>query len=208
MPVPGRSYSHDPRARSHRPSRQSEAVHYRSCLRIEFAYACAYCLSLEAEIAALAQFGLFEVEHFKPEAKFGHLRTIYKNLMWSCRACNRAKSSKWPTRAEVRRGERFVDPTAEGLGQHLRIVGDQLEALTPAGDYMIDELNLNSLEHCTRRRERDERFKLWQALQSALASGAVRDAGEKATLEAEAATILEMIVGTHKPWDAAITCAC
>lgn len=160
------------------------------------------------EVASGAQYGLFEVEHFKPESRFGSLRTIYSNLMWSCRACNRAKKNKWPTPLNDRRGERFVDPTAEALGTHLTTVGDEVQALTPAGEYMIDELNLNSLEHRTRRQERASAFKLWQAIQSALGSGAVGDASERALLEAEAARILEILLGTRDPWDPVDGCVC
>jgi hypothetical protein len=167
---------------------------------LEFAYTCAYCLSLEVEVAAGARYGLFEVDHFKPIKQAKSLRTIYKNLMWACRACNLAKKAKWPTAAEKARGERWVDPTAEALGNHLVIKGDIVEALTPAGEYMIDELNLNSQEHRTRRQERDNAFQLWQALQSTIAVG-IADANERAAVEAESQRCLELVLGSREPRD-------
>lgn len=208
MPVPGRNYSGQPKGRTHQPARQSKPTGYRSCLRLEFTYACAYCLSLEAEVAPGARYGLFEVEHFKPEKAFGSLRTIYTNLTWACRACNQAKRSTWPTQAEIARGEGFVDPTTEALGSHLTIVGDTVQAKSPAGEYMIDELNLNSLEHRTRRQERTKAFELWCALQSAILAGKISDPAEKSTVEAESKRCLELVLGTCEPWDPEPSCVC
>ena len=207
MPVPGRSYSQQAKGRTHKPTRQREHISYRACLRLEFAYTCAYCLSLEAEVAAGAVHGLFEVEHFKPVARFGSLRTIYTNLLWSCRACNLAKSSTWPDPTEEARGERWVDPTVEALGSHLSLTGDSVQALSAAGDYMIDELNLNSQEHRTRRQDREKALALWQALQSAIAVG-ISDPTEKAAMEEEAQRCLELVLGTREPWDPELACVC
>jgi hypothetical protein len=207
LQVPGRNYSQQPKGRAHKPGRQRDHVGYRACLRLEFAYTCAYCLSLEVEVAAGARHGLFNVDHFRPVARFGSLRTIYANLMWACRACNLAKSAKWPTAAEQARGEEFLDPTVEPLGRHLAIVGDSVQAMSRAGDYMIDELNLNSLEHRTRRQERNKAFVLWQALQSTIAVG-IPDPYQKAALEAESQRYLELVLGTCEPWDPELACVC
>jgi hypothetical protein len=147
------------------------------------------------------------VDHFRPVARFGYLRTIYTNLMWACRACNLAKGAKWPTAEEQARGEGFVDPTTQPLGSHLAIVGDSVQPLSPAGDYMIDVLNLNSLEHRTRRQERDKAFVLWQALQSTIAVG-IADPQEKAALQAQSQRYLELLMGTCEPWDPELACVC
>ena len=207
MSVPGRDYSSTPLPRIHRPRRQSEAVAYRPCLRIEFGYTCAYCVSHEAEVARGAKHGLFEVEHFRPEHAFGHLRTVYANLMWACAACNRAKSGKWPSAVAQARGSRFVDPCAEALSEHLQIVELEVVPRTAAGEYMIDELNLNSFEHRTRRKERKQSFAIWKGLKFAIETNDFSPA-ERLEMQAEAMRILELLLGSHAPSDVATTCKC
>lgn len=207
MSVPGRNYSSEPLPREHVPPRQSEALSYRPCLRLEFGYKCAYCIAHEAEVARGASHGLFEVEHFKPEHRFGNLRTVYGNLLWACARCNRTKGKRWPSAAAESRGERFVNPCEEALGEHLEIVDDDVVGKSPAGNYMIDELNLNSLEQQTRRIERRKAFDLWSALQSAIQARPI-PALERAELEAEATRIMDLILGEHKPADAVQSCKC
>lgn len=131
---------------------------YRDCLRFEFEFRCAYCLSHESEVAPGEKWGCFEIEHFKPKGirEFRRLRNAHSNLLWVCHACNRAKGNRWPSDDELPRGFRFVNPREEGLANHLEFRGTSVVALQPPGEYMIDEINLNSKTHLHRRTERAE----------------------------------------------------
>ncbi len=206
--------------RSHHPPKvngRKGYERYRGCLRLEFAFTCAYCLSTEREVSRGAAFGGFEVEHFRPKgvARFDRQRNHYFNLLWACRACNGTKGKRWPTKAMEVRGERLLDPSAEDLGKHLTVKGLVVEPVSdsPAGKTTIRLLNLNSSLHRNRRKEREER-----AIQLALVEGNI------ARLEAEALRFptdstarleaLEVTKGLARdlrrdtpPWDAPSECA-
>jgi hypothetical protein len=126
-----------------------------------------YCLAHEMEVGPLARYGGFEIEHFQPRGKFGQLRHQYRNLLWACAECNRAKGGHWPTANELAFGARFVDPSAEGLGKHLELSGkDDVVSHSPAGAYMIRHLNLRSPLHRERRRDRNDRAVRYELLKT------------------------------------------
>jgi hypothetical protein len=116
------------------------------------------CLQARRQAAPGEAYGGFEIEHFRPKgrAAFEQFRNSYRNLLWACHACNRAKGQKWPTKEDRAFGMRFVDPCKEGMGLFLRLSGDRVEPVDarPVGIYVIGEINLNSQTHVTRRRER------------------------------------------------------
>lgn len=70
-------------------------------LRKDFNYSCGYCDCHESSEGAEN----FEIDHFKPKNKkaFPNLKNEYSNLVYSCKTCNRAKSSKW-------KDDTYVDP--------------------------------------------------------------------------------------------------
>lgn len=156
----GPHYSAAALPRRHQPPRAKFGA-YRDCLRLEFAFTCAYCLSTEREAAEGEEYGGFEVEHFRPKGReeFRKLRHAYTNLLWSCHACNRAKWNKWPSKKERALGFRFVDPSKEALGHFLSLQGAQVHAVnsSTAGTYMIEEIRLNSPVHVGRRQRRAKR---------------------------------------------------
>ena len=167
-------YSLLPLRRTHspRPGPSGGSESYREqrpCLRLDFDFRCVYCLSSEGEAGPGYEFGGFEVDHFRPKhsAAFPRLKNEYRNLLWSCQACNRAKGKTWPTPVLEAAGLRFVDPSTEGLGKHIELCGpDEVSALTPAGDYTIQQLKLNSVVHRHRRSRRNkarERIEVLQA---------------------------------------------
>jgi hypothetical protein len=166
----GPQYSSAPLARRHRPPPARPYAEYRPCVRSEFKRTCVYCLCTEPEVAPGADYGGFEVEHFRPKADpcFKRFRNVYLNLFWACPACNRAKGDVWPTDAELARGERFVDPCGESLGAHLRLSAERVEAVagSKAADFMIIEINLNSALHVERRKERDRRARAFATLEA------------------------------------------
>jgi hypothetical protein len=169
-------YSDKPLHRTHVPPERSDgtpprAEEQRACLRLDFAFRCVYCLSHEREVGPGYRYGGFEIEHFRPKGKkdFRHLRHIYKNLLWACATCNRAKGKRWPTAELLSQGNRFVDPSVEGMGKHVELSGlDDIGHRSQAGWYIIRMLNLRSSTHRERRRERNERAKKYELVKAVL----------------------------------------
>jgi len=186
---------------------------------LEFSFRCVYCLSTETEIGPTDNYGGFEVEHFKPKghAAFKHLRNYYKNLLWCCHACNRAKGDAWPTSKEEKGGWRLVDPSKEPLGRHIAISGDRLIPVNGslAGEYMIDVVDLNSKLHVNRRRHRQKILSKVALLQATVESIASRVVGEP-SLESSVDQLLQQIASLSAvvgaslapPWDSPVSCRC
>lgn len=214
----GPTYELKPRPLRHRP-RKVDGLRgyerYRPCLRLEFGYSCAYCLSAEREVGRLEKWGGFEVEHFRPKGKapFKKLRNHYFNLLWACHACNRAKGSHWPDKDAERRGERYANPCEEALGEHLVIRGRIVEPVNASsvGRYMIRRLRLNSDLHRERRKEREE-----LATNYALAAATVTLLEQK---QSSSAAMAEAAIGLahvkekiaerlRAPWDKEDGCLC
>jgi hypothetical protein len=212
-------YVVSPTHRRHAPPKSRPYVEYRECLRLEFRYTCAYCLTTEREVGPVDEFARFEIEHFKPQGrrKFKHLRCFYPNLLWSCHECNREKGDIWPDASEVAQGYHFIDPGQTALGLHLALSGSRVVSLTNAGEYMIDEIGLNSAIHIYRRERRAQLLTIFatldvsaQSLRTKLAAAVNHAAllGELDRIEASIAEIRTMLEPTAPPWDAAISCAC
>ncbi len=105
---------------------------------------CAYCL-LQEGAPITGGYQSFQIDHFRPVAKFPRLIRDYWNLYYCCHWCNNAKSDTWPNNDQAKRGYRFVDPCVDDFyGKHARLdVSGRLEALTTAGDFTIREILLN-----------------------------------------------------------------
>jgi hypothetical protein len=101
-----------------------------------------------------------QVDHFDP--KIGpRRRNEYSNLMLASERSNNAKSDSWPSSSERRAGVRFLDPTREcEFGTHIveHSRSHKLIARTPAGQYHIDTLDLNSEQLVKARKDRSEEF--------------------------------------------------
>jgi len=131
--------------RREQPPALKDYHYYKPYLRRDFLNRCAYCLLHEGDEAA-GGFHAFTIDHFKPRKHFPLLETIYGNLYYACRWCNRAKSDTWPTDAESGPGYRFVDPCLEDLYlKHSRTdkVTGRLEPLSKPGEYTIGNVRLN-----------------------------------------------------------------
>lgn len=83
---------------------------YDDDLRKDFHNRCGYCGSSHDVIQS------FEIDHFIPEAQFkgrdNTLKTSYRNLVYSCKKCNRTKSGKYKDGPNylVLENIRFYDP--------------------------------------------------------------------------------------------------
>jgi hypothetical protein len=206
-------YSATSLQRKHSPRGRYSAA--RNCLRLEFTFSCAYCLSAESLVAPAERFGGFEIDHFVPQKLRKDLVHAYTNLIWSCAECNGVKRQTWPTDGEVAAGFRFVDPTVEPLAAHLAIVGCLVQPLTTAGKYMVEVLTLNSLVQQHRRSMRERKivaFETAQARFMLLKEQVVADSTLRLDAElADLATLLrdvERELGRQPPWDAPAACAC
>jgi uncharacterized protein (TIGR02646 family) len=116
---------------------------YKGCLRVDFDCRCAYCLIHERGYQTHES---VQIDHFKPRSRFPDLERTYSNLYYSCQLCNKRgrKGDRWPTQAEISGGFRFVDPCAEDWEKHIVFQRTgPVTAVTPAGEYSIDNLGLN-----------------------------------------------------------------
>jgi hypothetical protein len=119
---------------------------YKPLLREEFNYRCAYCLLHEGQEGLGGGFHNFQIDHFRPVQTFPALVSVYANLYYACRWCNRAKWRTWPTEEQQASSFRFVDPCAEDLYKdHARLIATtgELKPTSPPGDYTIREIQLN-----------------------------------------------------------------
>ena len=176
-------------------------------MRDDFGFRCVYCQSHEAEVGPGLPYGGFEVEHHQPTQKFRHLASRYDNLLWACPTCNRVKRDKWPSPEEHDRGYRFVDPSRERLSDHVELRGTSLVALTPAGEYTIDELELNLGVHPQRRERRLKFLKLVSLLEVLVEHHATRGLEVPAGVP-EALAEARRDLGLVLPSDAPTSCLC
>lgn len=136
------------------PPRAARYNEYRAFLRYEFRFLCSYCGIHEDE------YGVFEVDHFRPQARFPQLESDYANLYYSCRRCNNYKRDFWPSAEDEAAGLKFIDPCQEDLlGVHAEVLAcGALRAKTPAGDFTIGHLGLNRSALARWRRKRREQI--------------------------------------------------
>ena len=131
--------------RSVPPRRYRDYTRYRSLLRRDFQYRCAYCLTHERYLGGEAGCA---IDHHRPQRGLyarPDLESAYANLYWTCRECNDNKADTWPGSEEEERGMRFLDPCVpEGDHDlHWRTNPDgSLEAITSTGEYTIEYLKL------------------------------------------------------------------
>src|SRR5881628_3580589 len=115
-----------PLRRRHEPSLSTYRA-YRSCLRWEFGFSCAFCLLHEADfIGSGLHSGVFVVEHFESRSRSPSLSNSYENLFYACGLCNRARGAK-PVLDTV--GRRILNPTEVAWSEHFRLEHDEIQPL-------------------------------------------------------------------------------
>jgi hypothetical protein len=118
---------------------------YRTRLRQDFQYRCAYCLLHEYFLGGEA--GCC-IDHHRPlRGRYARPDLIadYNNLYWCCRECNENKGDFWPSPDDYHSGLRFLDPCQpqDDHDLHWRILPNgTLEPLTLTGKYTIRRLKL------------------------------------------------------------------
>ncbi len=139
--------------RTYRPARsavtqQANYRSYKSDLRRDFGSRCGYCDDSDEYFGGSHG---SHIDHFAPKSKFPELELDYRNLVYSCPFCNRAKSNKWvgDDSSKPHNGKcGFVDPCEPEYEDHLtRDTAGKIIALTKLGDYLIKNLNLQLIRH-------------------------------------------------------------
>jgi uncharacterized protein (TIGR02646 family) len=86
----------------------------------------------------------YHIDHFKPKSRFPELEVEYKNLVYSCPYCNRAKSNKW----KAKNG--FIDPCSQEYDKNLqRNDKGEIQSITERGKHIVQELRLYLQRHKT-----------------------------------------------------------
>jgi hypothetical protein len=117
-----------PTTRRHepKPARGEEGYQvYRPCLRWEFGFTCAFCLSHEADLAggrSTEGLGVTGVEHGHLQGTDPVRRNHYSNCFYACRYCNGSRGSRPSTST----GRSLLNPTQIAWGNHFYRSGDRL----------------------------------------------------------------------------------
>jgi hypothetical protein len=133
---------------------------YRSCLRWEFGFTCAFCLLHEADLTGhgVEGTGLMGIEHFLPISKAQERANEYSNCFYACRFCNGARSDASATDAK---GRKLLNPCDQAWGAHFHLSHDD-RLLPRPGDadaaYTEFVYDLNDLRKIEIRRWRRERL--------------------------------------------------
>jgi HNH endonuclease len=119
--------------RRHDPHGYVDVTSFRPWLRDEFVFRCVYCLRRERWEPDAS---VFEIDHIRPTSRFPALAVIYDNLVYSCTACNSAKS-----------GQEVPDPTRVFIASKVTVERDgRLTPHDPEARRLILELDLNDPE--------------------------------------------------------------
>lgn len=113
----------EPLRRRHTPLRAGYKT-YRSCLRWEFGFSCAFCLLHESDLVEAGAEGtaLMTIEHHVTRQADPTLVDSYENCFYACRYCNRARGIVRLSRS----GPRLLEPCTVAWAGHFEIVGDEL----------------------------------------------------------------------------------
>lgn len=130
---------------------------YRPCLRWDFNFSCAFCLLHEADFFRTGKSrrsGLFSAEHVKLQSQDKAGRNDYRNCVYCCRYCNRARSIHPTSRGD----DLLLDPSKVAWSDHFAIQDDELQPVTNDGDagYTCEAYQLNDPLKTEFRRARRE----------------------------------------------------
>lgn len=131
---------------------------YRSCLRWDFGFTCAFCFLHEADLVehGVEGTGLTWIEHRVPQSLDASQRDIYANCVYSCRYCNHARQAQPLLDANARR---LLDPRETSWADHFRLSHDALEVSNETdadAAYTQSAYDLNDARKTRMRRDRRE----------------------------------------------------
>jgi uncharacterized protein (TIGR02646 family) len=120
---------------------------HKNDLKKDFNNRCGYCNDIDTWKNTW-----FEIDHFVPKNKLKKISiTDYSNLVYSCRACNNSKRSKWPTENESIHNSNdkgFIDPCDDEYGNNFaRDDNGKIIYLSKLGKWMYLNLKLYLPQH-------------------------------------------------------------
>jgi len=106
---------------------------YRSCLRWEFGFSCAFCLLHEADLmlGGISRWTVMQIEHSVPRRHNPAQRDVYTNCFYTCERCNKLRGTR-PNRDH--RGNTLLDPCRTVWSEHFELVQDHLRPYPGDGD--------------------------------------------------------------------------
>lgn len=146
---------------------------YRSEIREDCQYRCAYCDLHEQDIGSERS---MSIDHFRPKSKYPSLEHDPQNLVWSCIECNRLKKDDWPAHGlpgnpTVNGVAGYVDPFIEDRRDYFDVSDDgKFTALKHPAGYMIGVLALNRSFRQDVRGKRTQVYKKLVALREQFSS--------------------------------------
>lgn len=136
---------------------------YRSCLRWEFGFSCAFCLLHESDLATAGVdgSGLMSIEHFIPVHSAEVSGNQYENCFYTCRFCNLSRGSLPVVNAQ---GLRILNPCEVAWGDFFELRGDEILPRDSAdATYTHEIYDLNDPRKVALRRTRRENLTTVQA---------------------------------------------
>lgn len=110
--------------REHSPA-EGPYRRFRSCLRWEFGFTCAFCLLHESDlqVSGTEGAGCMTIEHRIPQSSDSSVSCNYHNCFYACRFCNEARASRPLVDND---GRRLLDPAQVRWRDLLEIENDKL----------------------------------------------------------------------------------
>jgi len=138
------------------PSRERGYRDFRPCLRWEFGFSCAFCLTHETDFSEheVEGWGVTGVEHYIPVSEAPEKENDYSNCYYACRFCNIARGSR-----PVHDGrQRLLDPCRDAWADHFVLHDDQIlpRDTSPDAAYTHQAFDLDDERKVTMRRSRRE----------------------------------------------------
>jgi hypothetical protein len=146
---------------------KSGFTRFRSCLRWDFSFSCAFCLCHEADLFHYGTrgSGLMTIEHFLRKAPDQHpeARNRYDNCFQACRYCNRARGIVENVDGE---GNRLLNPCTDVWQNAFEMSRDEISPRDGNSDaaYTCDTYDLNAPIKVTLRQRRRETIEECMAL--------------------------------------------
>lgn len=139
---------------------------YRSCLRWEFGFTCAFCLLHEGDLTDLGTrgLGLTWTEHFEPVALAPERVNDYENCFYACLFCNRSRGTAPLVDAA---GRKLINPCGQVWADHFTPAKDGRllpRGADPDAVYTEETYDLNDPRKVRRRVLRQERLEEWLSL--------------------------------------------
>lgn len=123
---------------------------WKSLIAEECFYQCVYCSIHEAQFGGIDH---FQIDHFKPQKKFPHLKDDILNLFYVCPICNRFKSDDWPGEPDLN-SISYIEPSKHNYSQIFQLKENfEIEGKYIAANYMIHRIYLNRAQLILERRE-------------------------------------------------------